>query len=381
MKTPVRKSARGVWRVRPAPLDLGARLSMLTRETKREKRQMKTRTGSKTLALGLAAISGMGFGLSPAQAQDFFAGKQVTYIVGSATGGGYDNLARVTARHVGRHLPGNPTFVVQNMPAGNSIAAANHIYNVAPKDGTAIALLQRGMLLAHLINTGGIQFDVQKFNWLVSLNSETGLVLVLANQPHQTTKDLFDKELIVGASTGIDPELSPRIYNALLGTKFKIVTGYRGTTEIGLAMERGEVQGIGDWSWSSLKAQKPQWVENKQVRILMQGALERDKELPDIPNALDFVKNDTDRKALELYFSQKTVARPVVAPPGVPAARVADWRKAFMALENDKAFLEEVEKARLEVSLLPGDYVTKVINMVADAPPEVRARFIELMKN
>ncbi|MBX9760870.1 MAG: hypothetical protein K2Y29_18985 [Beijerinckiaceae bacterium] len=343
---------------------------------------MTTRTRSTTLALGLAGLgAGLALSLAPAHAQDFFAGKQVTYIVGSATGGGYDNLARVTARHVGKHLPGNPTFVVQNMPAGNSIAAANHIYNVAPKDGTAIALLQRGMLLAHLINTGGIQFDVQKFNWLVSLNSETGLVLVLANQPHQTTKDLFDKELIVGASTGIDPELSPRIYNALLGTKFKIVTGYRGTTEIGLAMERGEVQGIGDWSWSSLKSQKPQWIEKKQVRILMQGALERDKELPDIPNALDFVKNDTDRKALELYFSQKTVARPVVAPPGVPAARVADWRKAFMALETDKAFQEEAEKARLEISLLPGDYVTKVINMVADAPPEVRARFIESMKN
>lgn len=316
-----------------------------------------------------------------AQAQDFWAGKQVSYIVGSATGGGYDSLARVTARHLGRHLPGNPNFVVQNMPAGNSIAAANHLYNVAAKDGTAIALLQRGMLLAHLINTSGIQFDVQKFNWLANLNSETGLVLVMANHPHQNAKDLFDKELIVGASTGIDPELSPRIYNALLGTKIKIVTGYRGTTEIGLAMERGEVQGIGDWSWSSLKAQKPQWISEKKVRILMQGALERDRELPDVPNALDFVKNETDRQAMQLYFSQKTVARPVVAPPGVPAARVEDWRKAFMALDGDKAFMEEVEKARLEVSLASGDSVTKVINMVATASPEVRARFVEALKN
>jgi tripartite-type tricarboxylate transporter receptor subunit TctC len=330
----------------------------------------------------LLAAAALSVGLTAAaQAQDFWAGKQVTYIVGSATGGGYDNLARLTARHLGRHLPGNPTFVVQNMPAGNSVAAANHIYNVAPKDGTAIALLQRGMLLAHLINTGGIQFDVQKFNWLASLNSETGLVLVMAGQPHQTTKDLFEKELIVGASNGIDPELSPKMYNALLGTKFKIVTGYRGTTEIGLAMERGEVQGIGDWSWSSLKAQKPQWVKDKKVRILMQGALERDKELPDVPNALDFVKNDTDRKALELYFSQKTVARPVVAPPGVPAARVADWRKAFAALEKDKAFMDDVEKSRMEFSLLSGEHVTKVIDMVASAPPDVRNRFISALKN
>ena len=340
------------------------------------RRAIRIRTAATLIGAGLTC----GF-TAGAQAQDFWAGTQVSYIVGSATGGGYDSLARVTARHLGRHLPGNPNFVVQNMPAGNSIAAANHLYNVAAKDGTAIALLQRGMLLAHLINTSGIQFDVQKFNWLANLNSETGLVLVMANHPHQNAKDLFDKELIVGASTGIDPELSPRIYNALLGTKIKIVTGYRGTTEIGLAMERGEVQGIGDWSWSSLKAQKPQWISEKKVRILMQGALERDRELPDVPNALDFVKNETDRQAMQLYFSQKTVARPVVAPPGVPAARVEDWRKAFMALDGDKAFMEEVEKARLEVSLASGDSVTKVINMVATASPEVRARFVEALKN
>lgn len=332
------------------------------------------------LAVG-ASLAGAVAMASHAQAQDFFAGKQVTYIVGAATGGGYDNLARVTARHLGRHLPGNPTFVVQNMPAGNSVAAANHIFNVAAKDGTAIALLQRGMLLAHLISTAGIQFDVQKFNWLANLNSETGLVLVLSNQPHQTAKDLFERELIVGASTGIDPELSPRIYNALIGTKFKIVTGYRGTTEIALAMERGEVQGIGDWSWSSLKAAKPQWIKDNQVRILLQGALEKDPELPNVPNALDFVKNDVDRQAMELYFSQKTVARPVVAPPGVPAARIAEWRKAFSALGTDKAFLEEVEKSRLEVSITSGEYVTKVINMVASAPENVRKRFIEALKN
>jgi tripartite-type tricarboxylate transporter receptor subunit TctC len=332
------------------------------------------------LAIG-ASLAGAVAMASHAQAQDFFAGKQVTYIVGAATGGGYDNLARVTARHLGRHLPGNPTFVVQNMPAGNSVAAANHIFNVAAKDGTAIALLQRGMLLAHLISTAGIQFDVQKFNWLANLNSETGLVLVLSNQPHQTAKDLFERELIVGASTGIDPELSPRIYNALIGTKFKIVTGYRGTTEIALAMERGEVQGIGDWSWSSLKAAKPQWIKDNQVRILLQGALEKDPELPNVPNALDFVKNDIDRQAMELYFSQKTVARPVVAPPGVPAARIAEWRKAFSALGTDKAFLEEVEKSRLEVSITSGEYVTKVINMVASAPENVRKRFIEALKN
>ncbi len=216
----------------------------------------------------LAALS-----LPPAaSADDFFAGKQITYIVGAGVGGGYDLQARVTARHLGKHIPGNPSIVVQNMPA--RIAAANFMFSGAPKDGTHIALIQRGMLLAKLIYPSGTRFEIEKFNWLGSLNSEVAVTLAWHTAPHQTAKDLFEQELIVGGITGVDPETTPKLYNALIGTRFKVVTGYNSTAQIALAIERGEVQGIADWSWSSVKAVRPHWLRDKSVPLLMQGALQ-----------------------------------------------------------------------------------------------------------
>jgi tripartite-type tricarboxylate transporter receptor subunit TctC len=313
------------------------------------------------------------------QAADFYAGKQITLIAGAPSGGGYDLLARLVARHIGRHIPGNPTIVVQNMPAANSIAATNHLANIAPRDGTVIALVQRGMLLAKIINPSGVQFDIAKLNWIGNLNSETAVTIAWNTSALKTAQDLFDKELIVGGQTGVDPEVTPRLYNALLGTKFKIITGYSGTTEIGLAMERGEVQGIGDWSWSSLKVQRPEWLRDGKVRVLMQGGLQRDPDLADMPSALDFVKDDVSRKALELYFTQKTVARPMVAPPDVPADRLALLRKAFLELGTDAEFLEDARKTKLDIGLLPGEAVEKVIALIAAAPPAAIARLTGAM--
>ena len=248
----------------------------------------------------------MAAGAPPAHAEDFYAGKQITFIVGAGPGGGYDLQARVAARHLGKHIPGNPAIIVQNMPA--RIAAANHMFITAPKDGTTIALLQRGILLAKLIYPTGVRFEIEKFHWLGSLNSETAVTLAWHTAPHKTTKDLFDKELIVGGITGVDPETTPRLYNSLIGTKFKVVTGYNSTAQIALAIERGEVQGIADWSWSCSKAVRPQWLRDKQVTLLMQGALKNEPELGALPNALDFIKNDADRKVMELHFTQKTAA-------------------------------------------------------------------------
>ncbi len=315
----------------------------------------------------------------PAAAADFYAGKQITLIAGSSPGGGYDLMARLVSRHLGRHIPGNPTIVVQNMPAANSLAATNHIANVAPRDGTVFALVQRGMLLAKIINPTGVQFDIAKLNWIGNLNSETGLTLAWSTAPVQSADELFTKELIVGGETGVDPEITPRLYNSLLGMKFKVISGYPGTTAIGLAMESGEVEGVGDWSWSSLKLQRPEWLRDKKVRILLQGALEKDPELPNVPNALDLVKDDVSRRALELYFTQKTVARPLVAPPNVPADRIAILRNALMELGQDKAFLEDAERSRLVIGLLPGEAVEKVISMIATAPPDAVARLVGAM--
>jgi hypothetical protein len=262
---------------------------------------------------------------------------------------------------------------VQNIPS--RIAAANMMFSTAMKDGTTIALLQRGILLAKLIYPSGVRFEIEKFHWLGSLNSETAVTLAWHTAPQKKTKDLFDKELIVGGITGVDPETTPRLYNSLIGTKFKVVTGYNSTAQIALAVERGEVQGIADWSWSSLKAVRPNWLADKQVTLLMQGALKNEPELGSLPNALDFIKTDADRKVMELHFTQKSAARPLVTPPEVPVERVALLRKAFEALAQDKEFLAEMDKAQMEFDFVPGPQIDEIVAQIASTAPEIAERY------
>ncbi len=306
-------------------------------------------------------------------AEDFYAGKQLSFIVGAGVGGGYDLQARVVARHLGKHIPGAPVIVVQNMPA--RIAAANYLFNSAPSDGTTIALLQRGMLLAKLIYPAGTRFDIEKFHWLASLNSETAVTLAWHTTPHKAASDLFARELIVGGITGVDPETTPKLYNSLIGTKFKVVSGYNSTSRIALAIESGELEGIADWSWSSVKAVRPDWLRDKKVNLLLQGALRKEPELGDLPSALDFIKNDADRQVLELHFTQKLAARPVVAPPGVAPERLAILRGAFAALARDGEFLAEAEKGNIEFNFVPAEELEKVVALVAATPAEIAARY------
>jgi tripartite-type tricarboxylate transporter receptor subunit TctC len=331
------------------------------------------------LASVCCAAALVAFATRPVLAQqDFYAGKQITFIVGAGVGGGYDLQARTTARHLSRHIPGNPTIVVQNMPAAGSLAATNHMFTQAPKDGTTMALIQRGMLLAKLTSPAGTRFEIDKFNWIGSLNSEVATTLVWNEAaPHRTAKDLFEKELIVGGIVNVDPETTPKLYNALLGTKFKIVTGYNSTSQIALAMERGEVHGIGDFSYSSLKAVRPQWIRDNKITILMQGALQDDPELKGVPNALEFVKSPADRQVLELHFTQKTAARPVIMPPGVPPAQLAMLRKAFAALESDQDFQTEAKKSRVEFNFVPGETIDKIVRLIVSTKPEIAKRYAD----
>jgi tripartite-type tricarboxylate transporter receptor subunit TctC len=335
----------------------------------------KTSASRGTLYLVVAATTLWATTPAPAQTvAEFYAGKQISLIVGASPGGGYDTQARLVARHLGKHIAGNPTIVVQNMPAAGSLAATNHIYNVAAKDGTVIALVMRGMLLIKNWNPASVRFDLGHLNWLGSINSEVAVTAAWHTAPHKTAGDLFEQELIVGGTTGVDPETTPRLFNALIGTKFKIINGYPGTTEIILAMERGELQGIGDWSWSSIKAARPDWLRDRKITLLMQAALPKEPELADVPSALDFVKNDADRKVMELYLTQKAVARPLIAPPGVPPDRLAALRAGFIALAQDSEFLADARKAKLEVAPVPGEAVDKVISLITSASPEVAER-------
>jgi tripartite-type tricarboxylate transporter receptor subunit TctC len=329
---------------------------------------------TRTIVLAAVAVAGAA---TPAAAQsvaEFYAGKQITMTVGSTPGGGYDTQARLVARHLGRHIPGNPTIVVQNMPAAGSLAATNHMFNIAPRDGTAIALVQRGMLLIKNWNPSAVRFELGKFNFLGSINREVALAVSRADAPVKTAEQLFTTELITGATAGIDPEITPRLLNALIGTKFKLVMGYPGVSEIILAMERGEVQGLADWSISSLKAARPTWLPEKRINLLMQIALQKDPEFAHVPFALDFVKTDADRAVMELYLTQKTVARPVLAPPGVPADRIAALRTAFGALATDPQFMADGAKTKLDVALVTGPEVDKVIGMITSASAETAAR-------
>jgi tripartite-type tricarboxylate transporter receptor subunit TctC len=235
------------------------------------------------------------------------------------------------------------------------------------------------MLLAKLSYPDTIRFEIEKFNWIGSLNSETAVTLAWNTAPHKTTKDLFDKELIVGGITSVDPETTPKLYNALIGTKFKVITGYNSTSQIALAIERGEVQGIGDWSWSSLKSVRPHWLAEKKVTLLMQGALKKEPELGNLPSALDFIKNDADRKVMQLHFTQKTAARPVIMPPGVPKDRVALIRKAFLDLMKDKDFQGDVKKTKLEIDFVPGEEVEKVVALISSTPADLAARYAKAL--
>src|SRR5262245_4358346 len=317
----------------------------------------------------------------PDAVAEFYRGKQITLIAGVAAGGGYDLLARLMARHLGKHIPGNPHIVVQNMPAANSLAAANALYNTLPKDGTHIGLLIRNMLMVPVSKLSGARFEVDKFNWIGSLASETAVAFAWHTVPIKTIDDLFHRELVVGGMTGVDPETTPRLYNALLGTRFKIVNGYNGTTDIGLAIERGEVEGIGDWSWNSLKSIKPDWLREKKINILLQGALAKDPELPNVPLALDYVKDELDRDVMRLYLAQKQAARPVVAPPGIPADRLEALRTAFMAMASDPEFTDDAARSQLQVNPTSGESVQRIAAMIASAPERVATRLLAVLSS
>jgi len=340
-------------------------------------------TGYQTVA-GFVVVAALSLAAaSPAAAQsaeDFYRGKQITMIIGSSTGGGYDTQGRLVARHLGRKMPGGASIIVQNMPGAGSITATNHLYSVAPKDGTVFGLVQREVLTAALISPQSVRFDITKFNWIGNISSETGVVVAWETAPVKTVDDLFKTEMIVGG-TGpiIDTETTPRLMNALIGTKFKIVSGYPGTTEILLAMQRGEVHGLGDWSWSNIKARNMDMVKDGKIRLIMQSALIKDPDLPNVPFILDFAKNDADRKLMEFLLAPKAVARPIAAPPDLPPDRVKLLREAFIALKTDPDFVADVEKSKLEVALSSGAEVERVIALIGSTPKSETDRLLQLI--
>jgi tripartite-type tricarboxylate transporter receptor subunit TctC len=312
---------------------------------------------------------------SPAQAQspaDFYKGKTVELYIGYSVGGGYDLYARMLARHMGKHIPGSPTVVTKNMEGAGSLRLTNWLYRVAPKDGTVFGIIGRGTGFDPLLGNKSAQFDATKFTWIGSANNEVSICVAWHTAGITKFSDLLTKELVVGGtSASADTDQFPKIVNGVLGARFKIVTGYPGGNEIGLAMERGEVQGRCGWSWSSVKSTHPQWYEQKKFHILVQLALSKHPDLPDVPLIVDLAKTDTEREILKLIFARQVMGRPFLAPPDVPRDRSEALRKAFMDTMQDKEFLADADKAQMEITPVSGADIEKLVKEIHQTPGEI----------
>jgi tripartite-type tricarboxylate transporter receptor subunit TctC len=300
---------------------------------------------------------------------------QMIMVVGYPPGAIYDVYGRLVARHLGKHLPGNPTVVVQNMPGAGSLRSANYLYSVAPKDGSTIGLFARGIAMQPLLDPQGVQFDAQKFGWLGSTSSEVSVVIASAASPFKTIEHARAREMVVSASgSGADSVIFPYILNGVIGTRFKVVTGYPGNADMLLAVERGETDGNAGTSWISLVSIKPDWVRDKKINVLLQMASKKHPDLAHVPLALDFAKNESDAKVLELIFSRLSMAYPFVAPPGLPPERLQALRHSFEATMKDPEFLEEAKRQHLDIEPVDGEEIAAIIRKVYASPGDVVAR-------
>jgi tripartite-type tricarboxylate transporter receptor subunit TctC len=279
-------------------------------------------------------------------AADFYRGKTISIVVGYAPGGGYDHSARFLARYFGKHIPGNPNVVVQNMPGAATLTAANHVNNNAPRDGTVLGMYADVMPLAPLLKVPGVRFDARRFGWVGSMASRgTSIVFVRSDAPAKTFQETLEKEVLIGAAGPDSTSTYALLLNELLGAKFRIVYGYKGGgAEINLALQRGEVHGRVSWDWQGLKHEKPEWISEKFVRVLLQLALKPDPELPGVPMAIDYAKNEDDRRVMELIFGIGQFLRCFSTPEGVPPDRLAALREGFARTMADPEFLKEAEK-------------------------------------
>jgi tripartite-type tricarboxylate transporter receptor subunit TctC len=306
---------------------------------------------------------------------DFYKGRNVDIYIGYSAGGAYDIYARLISRHIGRHIPGNPTVVAKNMEGAGSLRLTNWIYNVGPKDGTAIAAIGRGTSFDPLLGNRAAQFDATRYTWIGSANNEVSICVAWHTTGITRFEELLTRPLIVGGtSASADTDQFPKITNGVLGTKMRVITGYPGGNEIGLAMERGEVQGRCGWSWSSVKTTHQRWYNEKKFNILVQLALDKHPELPDIPLIVDLARTEEQQRILRLIFARQVMGRPFVAPPDLPRDRADALRKAFMDTMKDKDFLADAEKAQLEITPVAGAEIEKLVKEIYATPAEIAAK-------
>lgn len=329
------------------------------------------------LCVACAALAGgMTLSSKPVHADavaDFYKGKDLKLVVGSDAGGGYDVYARALVRHFAKHLPGHPNIIVQNMQGAGGVVATNWLYNISPKDGTVFGMPQRGTPFLPFFGKPGPKFDPVKFNWIGSLNNETGVITLWHTAKVKTLKDALEKESLIGGSGPNDTESYPALMDNTIGTKFRIISGYPSTTAISLAMERGEVDGLSQ-SWSSLKSEHPDWVKNKTLSILVQVGSEKHPDLPNVPTIMEFVKDPEHKAIWNIMLAQKAMGRPFAAPPGVPEDRVKALRAAFDATVKDPAFTADLGQQGRELTPVSGLEIQKMLQEVASQPKSLLAK-------
>jgi tripartite-type tricarboxylate transporter receptor subunit TctC len=337
-------------------------------------------SGAIRVSLVAAAILGLG---TPGLAQKVdFSGQKITLAIATPPGGGYDLYGRLVGRFLGAYLPGNPTVVPQNMPGAGSLIAANWLYNVAPRDGTAIGIMPSATAFENLLGNTSARFDARRFNWLVSLNDYTAVVAVWHASPFRTAADLFNKELLVGASgAASDVTVWPLLLNALIGAKTRTVRGYPGTAGITLAMERGEVQGVIGDDWASLKANKGDWLRDQKIRILLQLTAARHPDLPGVPLVGAFATSYANARVLDLFVERQQYGRPFLSPPGTPPAIVAAYRAALAKVAEDSEFIREANAARLIIKIASGEEVAARVNRIYDNPKPIIEQATALLRS
>jgi tripartite-type tricarboxylate transporter receptor subunit TctC len=312
---------------------------------------------------------------SPAQAQtpaEFYKDKQVSLYIGFAPGGTYDLYGRIVARHIGKHIPGNPTVVPRNMEGAGSIRLTNFMYAQAPKDGTAIATMGRGGAFGPLFGMKGAQFEAEKFLWLGSANDEVSLCASWHLSGIKSFEDVRQKELVIAATGPSDESQTvPKILNGVLGSKFKIIGGYTGSTQMTIAIERGETQGRCAFSWASMKSMHREWLHEKKINILVQVSYQKHPELPHIPLAGDLAKTQEEKQMIALFTARQVMGRPFYAPPDLPKDRAEALRKAFLATLDDPEFRAEAAKLRLEITPVSGERVQGIVHDIYATPTAV----------
>ncbi|HET7257802.1 MAG TPA: hypothetical protein VFJ46_28885 [Xanthobacteraceae bacterium] len=320
---------------------------------------------------------------SPIAAQpagESLAGKSVSMIIGFGAGGGYDLWGRTVGRHIGRHLPGAPTVIPQNMPGAGSYAAASYIFNIAPKDGTVLGIIARDAALGPLSGATGARFDPTRLSWIGTPTKETNVCIAYHTSQVKSVLDLYDKQLIVGdTGPGTGTRSYPKALSELLGMKFKLVGGFPASSDVFLAMERGEVEGICE-SLDSIKIRRPDWIPTKKISILFQGGAEPNPELDGVPFVLDLALTGEQRQAIEFLYAGQGIGRPFVAPPDLPADRLKMLRDAFNATMTDPAFVAEAQKSKLDLEPEDGEHLAVLIAKIYATPKPIVDKITSLIK-